>query len=529
MRPSQLAIIGVAATFGWSVSRFWPLLQSSVPAPSRKVLLYQSPMHPWVKSNKPGQCTVCGMDLVPVYEGGETFDLQTKGVVLLPQGSPNVVGVKTVEVKKQALARTLRVAGMIVEDETRHGIICAPADGRIDGLAMTGDGDKVNRRQPLVTLFSRTLLSAANDYKIALEQNSSAIDVTKRRLEQYGLVWEQINAIPQRQPEDVDFGILSPLSGHVVKSYVSEGQYVKEGERLFEIADFTQMWFIFNAYEQDLPALRKGQIVTLQVPSLPGVLLKSKIDFISPNLDETTRSARIRVVLENHDGLIKNKTYAAAVVELDAPEVMVIPRSAVLWPGGSPRVYVELSAGTYQRREIKIGRAGDASWEVLDGLKNGESVVEAGSMLIDGQAQLNDMAITAPIVAVIECSTEMKTYLSAVVVVTSALANDDLAAANVALENLPAAPDGRIKTPAPLQNGSLTALRKEFLPWSQEIASFATGLTNEIPQLKIFRCPMTTDLWPGAPANAKWIQLTSDLHNPYWGKEMQDCGMEVKP
>ena len=527
MKPTQFIIILLAALVGGSVAKFWP--QSAVTTPSRKILLYQSPMHPWVKSDKPGQCTVCGMDLVPVYEGGESFEPLANGMVLLPSSSPNVVGVKTAVVRKQVLARTLRVAGVIGEDESRHGILCAPAEGRIDGLAMTGDGDKVNRRQPLVTLFSRTLLSAANDYKLALEHNSPAVEQTKRRLEQYGLVWEQIQVIPQRQPEEVDFGILSPLTGTIVKSYVSEGQYVKEGDRLFEIADFTQMWFWFSAYEQDLPALRKGQFVTLQSPSLPGEFLKSKIDFISPNLDETTRSARVRVVLENHDGRIKNKTYAAAVVELAAPEVLAIPRSAVLWPGGSPRVYVEQSAGNYQRREIKLGRVGDTSWEVLKGLKEGERVVEAGNMLIDGQAQLNDMAINPPEAVVIEISADLKVYLSAVASVNTALANDDLAAANAALEKLPAAPEGRIKTPAPSPNVELKALRQAFLPWSQEIATLAIGLTQDFPELRIFRCPMTHDLWPGAPANARWIQLTGELHNPYWGGEMQDCGMEVKP
>lgn len=529
MKPPQFMIIGIAALVGWSVSRYWPVSPPVGPATARRILLYQSPMHPWVKSDRPGQCTVCGMDLVPVYEGGETFDHLASGIVVIPQGSPNVLGVKTTVVRRYALARSLRVAGMIGEDESRHGIICAPAEGRIDGLAMTGDGDKINRRQPLVTLFSRTLLSAANDYKLALEQNSPAVDQAKRRLEQYGLVWEQINVIPQRQPEDVHFGILSPLTGTIVKSYVSEGQYVKEGDRLFEIADFTQMWFMFSAYEQDLPALHKGQLVTLQTPSLPGELLKSKIDFISPNLDETTRSARIRVVLENHDGRIRNKTYAAAVVELDAPEVLAIPRSAVLWPGGGPRVYVEQSAGNYQRREIKLGRTGDTSWEVLDGLKEGERVVEAGNMLIDGQAQLNDMAMSPPVATFLEISGDLKAYLSAVATLNTALANDDLAAANAALGKLPFAPGGMIKTPAPVPNVELKALRKAFLPWSQEIATLAIGLTKDFPELKIFRCPMTHDLWPGAPANAQWIQLTGELQNPYWGEEMQDCGMEVKP
>ena len=197
---------------------------------------------------------------------------------------------------------------------------------------------------------------------------------------------------PTRQPDDIYFGILAPLTGTIVKSYISEGQYVKEGDKLFEIADFTKMWFMFPASEQDLPLLQVGQIATLTAPSLPGQTLKARVAFISPNLDEMTRSAMVRVVLENPERRIRNKTYAAGIVELDAPEVLAVPRSAVLWPGTQPRVYVEQAPGAYQQRTVKIGRTGDVCWEVLDGLKEGERVVLSGNMLIDGQAQFDNAA-----------------------------------------------------------------------------------------------------------------------------------------
>ena len=389
MRPSHFIIAAIAATGGWYAARLSPSRHAEDAAQGQKILFYQSPMHPWVKSDKPGQCTVCGMDLVPVFQGGAGFDKVTPGIVMLPTGSPNVIGVQTGEVKKQRLARTLRVSGMIGEDESRHGIISAPVEGRIDGLAMNHEGQPISRRQPIATIFSRTLLSAANDYKLALDQGGAALDQAKRRLEQYGLVWEQISAIPQRQPDDLYFGILAPLTGTIVKSYVNEGQFVKEGEKLFEIADFTRMWCMFTVYEQDLPLIHERQIVTVRVPTLPGEEMKARVGFISPNLDEVTRSARVRVVLENPERRLKNKTFAEGIIELDAPEVLAIPRSAVLWAGSAPRVYVEMAPGSYEQRNVKLGRAGDALWEVLEGLKEGERVVLSGNMLIDGQAQLD--------------------------------------------------------------------------------------------------------------------------------------------
>ena len=393
MKLSYLVIAVVAIAVGWSASHFWP--HEQVAEASRKVLFYQSPMHPWVKSDKPGQCTVCGMDLVPIYEGGKNYDHAASNIVMLPPGSPNVVGVQTIEVKKKTLVRSLRVSGMIGEDESRHGIISAPVEGRIDGLPMSCDGQQVARRQPYATIFSRTLLNAADDYKKALKIGGPDLEAARKRLELFGLVSEQIESIPTRQENDIHFGILAPLSGTIVKSYVSEGQYVKEGDKLFEVADFTRMSFMFTVYEADVPYLRAGQFIEITTPSLPGQTLKARMGSINPNLDEMTRSTRVRVVVENPDRRIKNRAFAQAVIQIDAPEVLSVPRSAVLWPGNMPRVFVEKESGSYEQRNVKLGRAGDLCWEVFDGLKEDERVVVSGTMLIDSQAQL-DQELHAP-------------------------------------------------------------------------------------------------------------------------------------
>ena len=389
MKFSTIIAIVIAATVGWLAAR---MSHHDVGKESqRKVLYYQSPMHPWVKADKPGQCTVCGMDLVPVYQGDMGFDHKADKLVMLPQGSPNVMGVKTVEINRYPLLRTLKVSGTIGEDESRHGVISAPVEGRIDGLSTNHPGQQVTRRQPLATIFSKTLLAAANDYKTALPQGGPAVETAKRRLEQYGLVWEQIKAIPDRQPDDLYFGVLSPATGVIVKSYVHEGQYVKEGEKLFETADFTTMWFVFTAYEQDLPFLKPRQVVKVSIPSLGGETINARLGAITPILDEESHSAMVRVVLENPERRFFSNSTATAVIDLEATNVLAVPRSAVLWSGTTARVYVEKDTGVYEQRAVKLGRSGDADWEMLNGLKQGERVVVSGNVLIDGQAQLNNL------------------------------------------------------------------------------------------------------------------------------------------
>ena len=527
MKSTHLIVAILAAGAGWFAACMFHHHGDGMVALSQQC--NQCPMHPWVKSDKPGDCTICGMDLVAIHDGGTTTTHAADGIVMLPPGSPNVIGVQVSEVKKQRLAHTLRVAGMMGEDESRHAVISAPVEGRIDGLPMNHEGQPVSRRQPIATIFSRTLLKAADEYKNAIPQGGAALLQARQKLERYGLVAEQINSIPDRQSDDVYFGVLAPLGGTIVKSYVSEGQYVKEGDKLFDLADFTRMWCMFTVYEQDLPLVHERQIVTVRTASLPGQEFKGRVGFISPNFDEATRAARVRVVIENPERRLRNNIFVDGVIELDAPEVLTVPRTAVLIAGGSPRVYVETSGGSYQQRTVKLGRAGDALWEVIEGLREGERVVTTGGMLIDSQAQINDLAVSAETEGTAAANPEtLREFMRAVAGLNAALANDDLAAVNAALKLLPAAPAGQITSAAPAPGTDLQRLRKAFLPWSQEVATLAIKMRAALPEVHVFRCPMTKQLWPGAPANAGWIQLGTALQNPYWGKEMLECGVEVK-
>ncbi len=543
-----ILFVAVLAAFGgwwFGPQRSPPSAASTSNSGEKKILFYQSPMHPWVKSDKPGNCTVCGMKLVPVYEGGESHDSAATDIVMLPEGSPNISNVKTVEVKKQPLTRTLRVAGMIDDDDSKHRILSAYAGGRIEKLFVNFEGAEVQAGQPLATFYSKELLNAANEYKVVAKQaNASLLSSAESRLLQMGLTPEQITKIPKRADYDIFFEILAPLTGTVVKRYVYEGQYVQEGEKLFEIADFSTMWFQFIAYEQDLPFLREGLPVTITTSSLPGKSLTSVIKFINPNLDGMTRSARVRVEFQNptsEAGLhrkheVLHKLYADATVTLEAPEVIAVPRNAVLWTGTNPRVYVEQGKGAYQQRRVILGRPGDEVWEVLEGVKPGERVVASGNMLIDGQAQLNSLGASSdesspmPDPAMEMTAAEhdaLEKYLTAVAAVTDALAADDFAAYTAAVGKLPPTPKG-LTAPAPAPASNLVAARRAFLPLSQSVADYAKQVRGHFPKLKIFRCPMSDQVGGGAPENAKWIQFTADLRNPYMGKEMLTCGAEVK-
>jgi Cu(I)/Ag(I) efflux system membrane fusion protein len=399
-----LLLIAAAAAGGWWFGR-----QShrhgvaAAASGERQPLFYQSPMHPWIKSDKPGKCTICGMDLSPVYEGSQSFDAAAKDVVILPTGSPRVAGIATAPAEKAPLVRTLRVAGMVDDDATRHRYLAATIKGRVDKLYVNYVGAEVEEGEPLAEFFSRELLAAISEYNHAGGEGGLR-QAAILKLRQMGLTEKQIAGLPKRDPKSLTVQILAPVSGTVVAQEVFEGKWVEEGEKMLEIADFRKMWFKFDAYERDLPWLKLGQEVEIRTPSHPGRVFKAPITFIDPNLDEITRTAKVRVDLDNplveENGRMSrtflHRLFAEGSVQLTTPETLVVPRAAVLWPGGQPRVFVDEGEGAFRLRRVALGREGDAHLEITSGLAAGDKVVVRGGVLLDGQAQLLNNYEDAP-------------------------------------------------------------------------------------------------------------------------------------
>ncbi|HUR46171.1 MAG TPA: efflux RND transporter periplasmic adaptor subunit [Candidatus Saccharimonadales bacterium] len=575
-----LVVAALAAAAGWFAAKRGEPVPSTAVGTGRKALFYQSPMHPWIKSDKPGKCTICGMDLVPVYEGEKPIDV-SESTVVLSSNSINVIHVQTSEVKKQTLRRTMNVAGTIEDNDSRHRLLSSYVDGRIDKLFVNFVGAEVTEGQPLATIYSTSLLNAQREYvslskrisgEPASELKKISEDLLKsaaQRLRQMGLSETQIKELPEKPDTDIHTSVLAPMSGTVVARNVYEGQYVKEGDKLFEIADFSTMWFLFDAYERDLNWLRAGQKVEISTPSVSGKKFEGTISFIDPNIKDMTRSAKVRVELANpivESGGTKrrelyHKLYAQGVVQIDSPEVITVPRSAVLAPGSQTVVYVAKEGGAYERRPVKLGRSGDESWEILEGVSPGERVVTTGNMLIDAQAQLNasghgnedmlpdETAGTNKVASLTpEQQQEVRHALESADKLGQALAMDSVEAFRAESAKLaPVLP--RVKASlagAPVwaalgekleatghfpEAPDLAAARKVFLPFSMaavELARKARGQVKEFGSVKIFQCPMVNQAVPGAPKKGLWVQAAGPLRNPFFGAEMLDCGSEVK-
>ncbi len=579
-------VAALAATGGWFFGKRQPAAGAAGAAKSgpgaREVRFYQSPMHPWIKSDRAGKCTICGMDLVPVYAGESGF-VVTAGVVALGTNSVQVMNVQAEPLGRRTLRRTLRVAGTIDDNDTRHRRISAYLEGRIERLFVNYLGAEVTAGQPLATFYSPALLAAEREYTTLARPDSplaraglrgeqgQLLEAAGQRLLRLGLTPVQVAALGQKRGTNYLSEIVAPMSGTVVERAVYEGQYVKEGEKLFEIADFAKMWFKFDAYEQDLVWLRAGQTVEITTPSVPGKVFTAPITFIDPNLEEKTRTAKIRVELDNplveRDGRPRrelfHRLYAEGLVRVEVPDVLAIPRSAVLSSAGQALAYVDKGGGTFEQRKLKLGRLADDAWELLGGIAEGERVVTQGNMLIDSQAQLNQAVESAGAAAPVPraagevaqrekpaalpelTATQTKAardFFAVADALTGALAADKLADFNqhaarlrpvlpALLAGFPEASPGaklvrKLAAVGELATAKdLEAARRTFLPFSTVTVEFAQALRGraEFKNVKIYKCPMA----PKPGVTSFWVQLQGPLRNPYYGAEMLECGEEV--
>ena len=277
-----LILIAAAAFSGWWFGRREQSHDHA--ASTRRVLFYQSAMHPWVKSDKPGRCTICGMELSPVYEGESGYDADTKLVSLGKQGV-TVTGIETVPVVKKIIRRTIRVAGMVDDDDSAHRRISATAEGRIEKLFVNFVGAEVEAGQPLASLYSPVLRTKLAEYQSFATQPASRdrdqlMAGIRERLLRYGMSGPELDAATARGQVPSELKILTPITGTVVARNVYEGQYVKEGDMLFEVGDFSKMWFVFDVYERDLPWVKMGAEVEISTPALPRRVMRAPITSI---------------------------------------------------------------------------------------------------------------------------------------------------------------------------------------------------------------------------------------------------------
>ena len=352
-------------------------------------------MHPQIRMQQSGKCPLCGMDLIPLSRSGAD-SLDPDAVRMTPEAA-QLANVLTSVVSKQTPVKEVRLYGKIQADERLLQNQVAHIPGRIESLAVNFTGESIVIGQTLGKIYSPELITAQQELLEAFKTKENQPDIyeaAKERLRQWKLTDKQITEIEISGKIQNTVNIISNTDGIVISRRVNTGDYVSQGTVLFDIADLSKVWIMFDAYESDLQFLNEGEKISFTIQALPGNNYSGKIIFIDPVIDPVTRVAGVRVEANNGSGKLKPGMFVTGVVLSSAEGYknnLVIPRSSVLWTGKRSVVYVKQPGSAdpvFKMREIELGPVFGDSYIVKEGLMEGEEIVTRGTFSVDAAAQL---------------------------------------------------------------------------------------------------------------------------------------------
>jgi len=349
-------------------------------------------MHPQIQQSEPGACPLCGMDLIPLETDAGNDD---PTVFVMSENAMRLANVSTMIVGKSNAERVIRLNGKVQVDERNSYSQTTHVPGRIEQLRINFTGEKVSRGQTLAQIYSPELVTAQEEllqaYAIRASQ-PELFEAAKTKLRNWRISNSQIDQILANQKPLDRFSIQADVSGVVTKKNVELGDYVERGMSLYEIADLSKLWILFDVYESQMAWVKEGSTIEFTVNSFPGETFEGKISFVDPLLNSQTRVATARVEVENKDGKLKPEMFASGIVNAaigqSQKNEIVIPKSAVLWTGKRAIVYVKKGTG-FSLTQVELGAALGDDYIVKSGLNEGDEVVVNGAFTIDAAVQLS--------------------------------------------------------------------------------------------------------------------------------------------
>ncbi len=530
-------------------------------------------MHPQIMQPEPGDCPICGMDLIPAESGADGLAMNqfkmTKNAMALANIKTLVIG------NGNTTEGVLTLSGKIVENEEINGTQAAYFGGRIEKLNVNYEGEEIKKGQLLATIYSPELVSAQQELLTATRLKETQPDLYKavrNKLKLWKLSEKQIAQIENSGKVTENFPVYANTSGTVSKIMVEEGDYIKQGAALFSIADLSSVWAVFDSYENQVGSLKKNQAMTIVANSYPNSKLKAKISFIDPILNSNKRTVEVRAVLQNKDGLLKPGMFVQGSIMLSAGTMedrVTIPETAVLWTGERSVVYVKTDseAPVFEMREVSLGTIIDGSYEVLEGLENGTEIVTNGTFTVDAAAQLkgkksmmNDeggktmtgheghtgagmeggnTATSMKMDIPKEVQKDLMSIIGNYMDVKDALvaSNPEQAGSSskLALNGLKKIIEADldkmtkehlnkiVEMFTKISNtADLGSQRDHFITLSENMISISTNLKEISSTLFVQNCPMANK-----NKGADWLSWEKEIRNPYYGEAMMTCG-EVK-
>lgn len=511
-------------------------------------------MHPQIRQDEPGDCPICGMDLIPAETTG-TGDVHGPMVYEMSQEAIAMANVQTSVVELVAAEKNVKLTGKIQINEKKLTSVTSDFPGRVENLHVNFTGQEVSSGDILATVYSPDLVTAQQELLQAVKMKESfpaLYQSAREKLRLWKLNDRQIDDIESRGETVTEFDILAGVNGFVTKRNITKGDYVSAGMAMFEIADLSTVWVVLDAYESDLAWIGKGGQISFTVPALPGEEFNAGINFIDPVIDSRQRTADVRAEISNSGGRFKPEMFVNGTVKSVIKEgvsSVAVPRTAILWSGRRSLVYVKLDNTEYpafEMREVIIGPRLGEMYLVEQGLDAGEEIVTNGVFAVDAAAQLsgNYSMMTPPPVKTMEVPVAFQEQITRMAddyfSVKDALVDSDPSVAASTAEdflNALSAVDMTLldeeshhqwmtllvglNEAAGMIAGTetLDEQRVHFEHLSMNMIEVVEYFGLQLDMVYKMYCPMAFD-----NEGAYWLSTSEEILNPYFGEMMLRCG-----
>jgi len=407
MIASSMLIAGVSAGLvgGYWLAHSKQVGEKTVISTDKKILFFRHPMTPSITSAVPAKDEM-GMDYVPVYAANDKAENSPAGTVKIDGITSQNINVRTAKAVQGTLSHTVRALGRVAYDEERMVHLHPKTEGWIEKLNIDKTGQKVKKNTDLLSIYSPQLVASQQEYILALNnlkalENSPFKDIRQgaeelvksshERLKLLDVPAHQLHALLKTHKIKKSLHIHSPAEGIVMKIGAREGQFVTPATEIYMIADLRKIWVYVDIYEYELPWVKEGDRVEMQLAGIPGKTFKGHLAYIYPYAEAKTRTIKVRLVFDNPDLLLKPEMFAEVTIHADQQEnAVIIPSEAVIRSGARNQVFIVREQGKFEPRLVALGLSSNGKVTVLKGIKAGEEVVTSAQFLIDSESKLRE-------------------------------------------------------------------------------------------------------------------------------------------
>lgn len=398
---------------GWVIAQLLPGHSNpgNTPDATDKPLYWVAPMDPNFRRDQPGKSPM-GMDLIPVYADAVNTGSQSAGEVSISPVVVNNLGLKTAVAQVGTLQGQINTIGIIQYDENKLLHVHPRVEGWIEKLSVKSTGDRVQQGQLLYEIYAPELVSAQEEFVLALKRNNAAlIMAAEARLRALQIPEDIIKSLRKNQQVQQTIPHHSPQDGVIEQLTIREGFYVKPGTTLMSIADLSTVWVEAQVLNHNKPDLIVGATATMRSKAIPGRIWQGTVAYIYPALDPQTQTLRARLVFANDAHMLKPNMYVDVSINKPDLQALLIPKNALIRLQDENRVVIQSDETTYKSVAVVTGEFDDRMVQITSGLLPGDKVVTAAQFLLDSESSktsdfdrmsLNDMANVAKVTGVVK-------------------------------------------------------------------------------------------------------------------------------